>query len=382
MQQNTEALSRPLVLLVDDSATIRQQLRGVLLRDGYAVHCAENGEAALSWTEKQLPDLCLLDVGLPGIDGYEVARRLHAIPGAQDLPIIFISAYDADHNVASGFAAGGVDYVVKPVRESEVLARVSTHVRLRTLHRKLELAHQELNASYEKLKDAEQLREDLMHMMVHDMRGPLSAVLGSLDLLDPPGTTTSTDDRRSLKVALAAARHLSDMVDSLLDINRLEEGELPIALASRALSPLIDRAVTTLGLGSELGRRLHVEVPPAEVRCDGELVERVLGNLLSNSLRFSAPDDPITIGASKLKHYVKVNVIDRGPGVAPDDRERIFRKYAQGLRQPRARGSSGLGLAFCRLAVEAMAGEIGVEDTPGGGATFWFTLPRESSAKV
>ena len=371
----------PLVLLVDDSATIRQHLHGVLTRNAYSVHCVPDGEAALSWAQDQLPDLCLLDIGLPGLDGYEVARRLHAIPGAGALPIIFISTHDADDDIARGFAAGGVDYVIKPVRESEVLARVGTHVRLRHLHRKLERANRELNESYVKLKDAEQLREDLMHMMVHDMRGPLTAIFGSLDLIaSTHAETMSSDDREDLESARSASKHLSDMVDSLLSINRLEEDKLPIEIASFSLSSLVEEAVEAFGLGPERRQRLRIYVPAATVRCDAKLVQRVLGNLLSNSLGFSAPDDPVIIHASTLDTHVRVSVIDHGPGVALEDREQIFRKYGQGRRQPHTpRQGSGLGLAFCRLAVEAMGGEIGVEDTPSGGATFWFTLPRESS---
>jgi signal transduction histidine kinase len=166
----------------------------------------------------------------------------------------------------------------------------------------------------------------------------------------------------------------------LLDINRLEEGKMPIELAPYRLASLLEAAVASVGLGPELVHRLRIDIQVPEVRCDARLVQRVLGNLLSNSLRFSDSDALIAIRASTVERYVKVSVVDRGPGVAPEDRERIFRKYGQGRQQPRAlRKGSGLGLAFCRLAVEAMAGEIGVEDTSGGGATFWFTLPRASS---
>ncbi len=383
-EQPDQPDSRPCILVVDDSTTVALALVRMLRSDGYEAHRVSDGEAALTWIEERLPDLCLLDINMPGLNGYDVCRRLKTNQRTRDVPVIFISGLDAAADVAQAFAVGGVDYVVKPPRPPEVLARVATHLRLRQLHQQLEAKNLALSGSYQRLKQMEELRDELIHMVVHDMRSPLAGIVGILDLVVGSGSGGGPLDREDvacLQQAMAAAQRLTEMVNSLLDVNRLEEGKMPLNLSSQSLVSLVDEAVVSFG-DADLGGRLTIDAGGAiaNASCDGHLVVRVVGNLLSNAMQFSGTREPIVVRVSTLGEHLKVAVTDRGPGVAPGDRQRIFEKYTQGRGQPPMERSKGfgLGLAFCRLAIEAQGGRVGVDSEPGCGATFWFTLPSDS----
>jgi len=373
---------RATILVVEDSPIIGRALRSMLESGGYEAHVAADGEAALAWLEQAVPNLCLLDIRLPGLDGYEICRRMKADERTVNVPVIFLSGLDAVADVATAFQAGAIDYVVKPPRAPEVLARVRTHLRIAQLQRQLQRRNGELSDSYERLREAEQLREDLINMVVHDMRSPLTGILMTLErLLATTADPSMQDEQIGLNSVLNASRRLSDMVTSLLDVTRLEEGKLPLDVRSHSLVLLIEEAVASLG-DPALRERVVIDGrgEGLEASCDGSLVQRTLANLISNAVAFSAPDDPIGVSLTATEQHVRVAVVDRGPGVAAADRERIFDKYSQGTGQTsgRPKNGSGLGLAFCRLVVEAHGGRIGVESEVGRGATFRFTLPRSS----
>lgn len=227
-------------------------------------------------------------------------------------------------------------------------------------------------------RQAERLREDLVSMIVHDLRGPLTAILGALETLLQQDTGPLTDLQTTLlEVAQEGGRHMLNMVNTLLDIRQLEAGKMPLRFAPVGLAESVQEAVSQL---APLTRERHLciiqeipdDLPP--VRADGEKIVRVLGNLVHNAIKYSYPGGLIQIRACRQGSVVQCAVVDHGMGIPLADQERIFEKFVQGRRNVAARGT-GLGLAFCRLAVEAHGGHIWVESEEGQGSTFYFTLP-------
>jgi two-component system sensor histidine kinase/response regulator len=362
---------KPDILVVDDTPQNLRLLTDMLQQKGYKVRPVPGGELALRAAETRPPDLVLLDVRMPDIDGYEVCRRLKSNPALAEVPVIFISALNETVDKLEGFRAGGVDYVTKPFQFEEVDARLRTHIELRR-HRKT------VQNNYERLKELEELRDNLVKMVVHDMRSPLGGLMGFLDLfsheLDPH---MNEEQKRYLGACVDTANALNRMIEALLDVSRLESGRMPLAPARHDLVPIAHKALRSLG-GLCSGRALDVACDGAvEAYCDADVVERIMANLVGNALKFTpSRGGKVTVRIEKRDAHARCEVADNGPGIPKTDRERIFEKFAQaGMRLEGHKHSTGLGLTFCKLAVEAQDGTMGVDSEPGRGSTFWFTLP-------
>jgi two-component system sensor histidine kinase/response regulator len=355
--------------VVDDTPANLQLLSGMLKEAGYRVRVVPSGALALSSAANRVPDLVLLDINMPQMDGYEVCRRMKENPALSSVPVLFISALSEPLDKVKAFTSGGVDYIEKPFQIEEVAARVRTHLENRRLQRALEERALELEQKNEELRRAEKLRENLVHMIVHDMRTPLSGLLASLQFL-------KQESRGDLEHAAFAGRKLAQMIDDMLDISRLEAGKLAIEPKRVRAAELFDRALDSLA-GLLKGRHLKITVPgELEVFGDPELLRRVLVNLLGNALKFTPEEGRIDLDAAPVETSVRFTVSDDGPGIEPRYQAQIFEKFGQvNARKDGALRSTGLGLTFCKLAVEAHGGRIGVESTPGKGSVFWFELP-------
>jgi signal transduction histidine kinase len=363
------------ILVVDDAPANLQVISSLLKGHGYKVRLSPSGKLALHAARQAPPDLILLDVNMPELSGYEVAEELKRDPALRDIPIIFLSALQETTDKVRAFAAGAVDYVTKPFQFEEVEARVRTHLALRRLQAELEERSRSLEQANQELQRLQELRDNLTHMIVHDLRSPLAAIIVNLDLVAHREKALSTASAESLADARASSRTLVRMVGSMLDVARMEAGQLEltrsdcdlVALAHEAVravrSPGVDAAATIDAAG------------PVVVSADQELLSRVLENLVGNAFKFAPESDTVRIGVARTgTSGARVTVADRGPGIAPEMHARIFEKFGQA--QPSAtRSGSGLGLTFCKLAVEAHSGRIGVESEVGKGAMFWFELP-------
>ena len=233
----------------------------------------------------------------------------------------------------------------------------------------------DLTHRYEDLQRLQGLRDGLVHMIVHDLRSPLTSVMGYLEFLrtdpDAPDADTFVGE------AYTGAAQMAEMISSLLDINRLEAGEMPVDRRPVDLCEVTAEAVRSLG-GLTIGRQVAQLTPqgPVASSCDPALIRRVVGNLLGNALKFTPSSGSITITVMPVAGGARVEVADTGPGMPADFIPRVFDKFSQaGEGRARKRYSTGLGLAFCKLAVEAHGGTIGVSSEVGVGSWFWFQLP-------
>ena len=367
---------RPILLVVDDVATNIDILLGALSED-YIVRVATDGPDALDSVKRAMPDLILLDVMMPGMDGFEVCRRLKDDPTTHGIPVIFITALDEIMDKVKGFSVGGVDYVTKPFQPEEVRARVGLHLEIR--RQKLELHRQkyELQQSYDKLRETEIQRDSLVHMIVHDMRSPLFVILGNLEMVEmkPLSDGMATCIGR----AMSASYMLMEMISTLLDVSKMEAGQMTLEFSEVYMRDLVMETIQMLE--PLQGQRRLTLTAPEEMEAitgDTRLIRRILQNLIGNALKFTDKDKGIITVCIEIatKDKMRVSVVDNGGGIPQEYREKVFDKFCQVAAQKQGHGySTGLGLTFCKLAVEAHGGRIGLESEVGGGSTFWFELP-------
>ncbi len=364
------------VLVVDDTLVNLEVLTNMLTGEGYKVRALRSGELAIRAAENKAPDLILLDINMPGLDGYETCLHIRDNERLAGIPIIFVSGRSEPIDKVRAFESGGVDYLTKPFQLEEVRVRVETHLALRRARLALEEQNKELAAVNTRLRELERMRESLTQMIVHDMRSPLMGLIMSLHLLKERAWDGLSDfDRESVALAVQSGTNLSEMVTRLLDISRLESGAMPLKRTRRSPNQLVEEAVAALG-ALVRDHSIRIDCPADELVCDGDLVRRVLVNLVANAIQSSAPNKPIGITAKQGAGLVLFAVEDEGCGVAEEHLDMIFDKFAQPALRGARSGSSGLGLAFCKLAVEAHGGRIGVESTLGEGSRFWFEIPQ------
>ena len=366
-EPRTLTSASPSILVVDDTPANLRLLSEMLSKRGWKVRPVPSGPEALQAAQRFPPDLVLLDINMPGMDGYEVCRRFKADSKLKDIPVLFISALSETDDKVKAFAAGGVDYVIKPFQFAEVEARVQTHLELRRQKRALQ-------ESYERLKELEHLRDNLTHMIVHDMRSPLTMILMSLGLLAATPPPEASDFSGILQTARQGAATLAGMVTQLLDISRLEASQMPLQKTECDLVKTVQSAIDSLGVSVE-ARHLRLLAPaPVTALGDVDILRRIVNNLLGNALKFTPQDGEIAVSITRETAAARVAVTDNGPGITAEDHQKIFEKFGQ-AQAGKEKGGSGLGLTFCKLAVEAHGGRIGVLSEVGQGSTFWFTLP-------
>ena len=363
------------ILMVDDNPVNLQVLNSMLKQSGWRPRPVTSGQLGLQAARNEPPDLVLLDVNMPEMNGYEVCEQLKADTRLAGIPVIFVSALGETMDKVRGFAVGGVDYITKPFQLDEVRARVTAHLELRRQRR-------ELQASYDKLRESERLRDSLVHIIVHDLRSPLTAISAYLQLFGQEAKEKlGAETQEDIASAMHATRNMVRMINGILDVSKMEAQMMKLDLRECDLVQVVGQSLDDLE--SLVGaRRLAFERPaaPAGVLADHEIVLRIVQNLLANALRFTPADGEVRVGVVVEAEHMRVFVADTGPGIPPDFRESIFDKFVQvdGSALPRNR-STGLGLAFCKMAVEAHGGRIGVDSELGKGSNFWFTLPRRES---
>ena len=364
------------ILVVDDTLPNLELLSDMLKERGYKVRPVPSGDLALQAAHSNPPDLILLDIHMPDMNGYEVCAQLKADEKLKDIPVLFLSGLSETIDKVEAFRVGGADYITKPFQFEELEARVATHLELWRQRR-------QLRESYEQLQKLETLRDDLTHMMVHDLRTPLTSILGALDLVSRD--KDNVDLRHEmLAMAANAAGAMMGLINDLLDVAKLENGAPDLDLTAVSLGDVMAQ-VRDLTAGSALERGLSLELlppdPPLQVRADADFLRRALTNLVGNALKLtSAGAVRVWVEAGAESGFVALRVRDTGPGIPLEALGRIFEKFGQVERVAGVpRMGTGLGLTFVKMAVEAMGGRVEVESEVGRGSTFTLFLPRATS---
>jgi two-component system sensor histidine kinase/response regulator len=355
------------ILIVDDIPQNLRLLMRMLTSRGHRVWAASSGAHALSLVEKELPDLILLDIMMPDMDGYAVCRALKADERTQRVPVIFISALDHAFDKVEAFSAGGVDYVTKPFQLEEVLARVEAHLTMRRLQKSLEQQVAELDA--------------FAHTVAHDLKSPLNLITGYAGILaDELAGVQDPLIQKSIATVTNTAEKMAFIIDELLLLAQVRKRE------QVELEPL-DMARIVIAAQARLERLIaeheaEISLPEAWPTAlgYGPWVEEVWANYISNALKYGGRPPRVELGGrSNGNGSVCFWVRDNGAGLDPAIQARLFTEFTR-LQQASVEGQ-GLGLSIVRRIIDKLGGEVGVESDAGEGSTFFFTLPGPQHAQ-
>ncbi|OQY54152.1 MAG: hypothetical protein B6245_21680 [Desulfobacteraceae bacterium 4572_88] len=360
------------VLLVDDVDSnidiLVQALRG-----DYRLAAALDGETATEYAQKYFPDLVLLDVMMPEMDGYEVCRRLQSDPATRDIPVIFLSARGEVSDKTSGFEAGAVDYITKPFDIAEVKARIRTHLSLK-------LARQAQKEAMKVAEAASKAKSDFLASMSHEIRTPMNAIIGMTDLTLQ--TAIDEEQKDNLFIVKDSAQHLLEIINDILDFSKMEAGGVMLDQADFDLHHALHSVVRTFTvLAERKGVTLQLDQAadvPRYLRSDPVRLRQILVNLIGNAIKFTERGGIMLTVTNETEtggtpFQICFAVSDTGIGIPKDKLDTIFKSFSQADGSTtRKYGGSGLGLAISKQLAELMGGSIRVQSQPGKGSTFSF----------
>ena len=361
------------VLLIEDDPDMRAFTGAVFEGAGFTVAFSGGAQEALRDFRECRPDLVILDIGLPDGSGMEVCRAIKAGPGAET-PLLFLTSRNDVKTRLECFRLGAQDYMLKPFNAEELLARAQVHL-------KIKVTHDRLAKAKDSLELINRARQDLSDMIVHDLKNPLACIMGTLSIIQAKGLISNGEYHNLIKSAGSASEFMLLMINDLLDVGRAETSGLPVKTTAVDLADLLQklRALFSPRLERREARlECRLAADAAVVSTDQSLLFRILANLISNALSYTQKGGVIELESSRQGPQIRLVVLDRGPGVPESQKKTIFEKYATSEVEPRSDGrGTGIGLAFCRLAAQALHGRIWVEDRVGGGSRFTLEFPSD-----
>lgn len=369
----SQTLAHSLILIVDDTPA-NVQVVGTLLRaGGFRTAVAMSGGEALSTLETLAPDLILLDIAMPDMTGIEVCERLKAQERTRHIPIIFLTALTEKADLLRGFEVGAVDYVTKPFDVQELTARVRAH---------LEIKHSRelLAAQNRRLAELNREKDEFLGIASHDMKNPLTAVQGLSELMLMQKEMPPHQVQRLAKVIFNSAIQLNELINNLLDINRIEMQGLKPNLTSIDIVECV-RAVQNDYTDRATAKDIMLHFAADKERCslqsDAFFMRQVIENLVSNAVKYSPKGKNVYIEVTESESdRIRIAVRDEGPGLSAEDKKKLFGKFARLSARPTAEESStGLGLSIVKKIVESLGGKVWCESELGAGATFLLEFP-------
>lgn len=366
---------KPLIMVVDDEYSNVRLLESFLLPQGYTVVDAYDGGEALQLLAKEAIDLIFLDIVMPNLSGFDVLKVIKKSKRNKFIPVVLLTALASREDRIKGLEMGADDFITKPFDASALLARTRSLLRIKFLYDRLQ-------QSYEDLKRSEESKELLTNMIVHDLRNPLMVMNSSLELMSMElKDHFSPDDIIAPVNVLRACRRMQRLIDNILDICKMEDGNLrleygPVHIPSLFSELINDYKGETLARSARI--RSHAEDDVPQITADLNVIARVLENLISNAFKNIDDNGEIWLNAvfDKATDTVHISVTDNGCGIPQEYLDKIFDKYEQvRLKKQGITHDSGLGLTFCKMAVNAHGGRIWAESEPGKGSAFTFSLP-------
>lgn len=384
-----------LILIVDDNVNNQQVLGNILSLKGFKIALASNGQEALDFIEKQIPDLIFLDIMMPDMNGFEVCERMKQEEKFKLIPVIFVSALSNPANKVKAFETGGVDYITKPFNMGEIVSRAKVHLNLKNAQEECCRANRllmeqmaERSKLEEELRKAKEIAEastksksEFLASMSHEIRTPMNGIIGTASLLK----STNLDETQLDYVSIIdfSANNLLAIINDILDISKIEAGQITLESIDFNLHNVINETIKLLTpkaieKGIELTANIDGSVP-LFAKGDPVRLKQVMINLTNNAIKFTKTGY-VKIEAETIEQENKVRkylfkIVDTGIGIPENAREKIFIDYLQADETTtRKFGGTGLGLPISKRLIEMMHGQIGLESEVGKGTTFWFTI--------
>ncbi len=420
------------ILIIDDQPKNLAVIGDYLMECGFTVIVSQSGAGGLRRARGVRPDLILLDIVMPDMDGFETCRRLKEDGSTRDIPVIFMTALTGVEDKIKGFELGGVDYITKPINHEEVIARVRTHLQIGNQKKQLELQasnlvninvllNEEINARKAAQRELERLNEELedrvkirtaelskvaeclrvanielqkanrelkkvddiktefVALASHELRTPLTSILGYAQTLAAADLQLDNSTRINiLSIIVSESKRLAALIANLLDISKIETHNFRLKTEAFYISDMIDSVIGALNLPSNFPLVVH-NATNHDCRAVGnkDQTGQVIRNILDNALRYVNENGRITININETDDYILVKISDTGPGIKPEEKNKLFEDFYRIRDEKKPSIGSGLGLSIASKIIASQGGQIWVESTYGEGATFCFTVLKE-----
>lgn len=362
------------ILVVDDEENNIIAVRRPLKKEGFRVLSASSGEECLKILKEEEVDLLLLDWMMPGLSGLEVCRKMKADENLRYIPIILVSARADMEDLRLGLEAGANDYVKKPVEMVELLSRVKSGIRTRSLQL-------ELSKKNERLAELNKMKDEFLSIASHDLRSPLAAIHSFTELIQMADDTKVAPQYKDMVGRIQRlGKNLLDLIDDLLDLSKMEAGRVELEPYCSNIFPYVEEAVHNFSvLAKEKDIRIDLEVNKdmPMVMIDPKKIIQVMNNLIGNAIKFTGMGGKISITASLANEKeVEFRVNDTGRGIPEKDIPHLFTQFSTASKKgTKGEKGTGLGLSICKKLVELHGGTIGVASEPDKGSSFFFRLP-------
>ena len=356
------------LLLVDDTPENLDVLNNILKPLNYNIAIAKDGEQAIKVALHFNPDLVLLDIMMPGIDGFETCRRLKSMDELKDVPVIFVTAKNSADDIVNGFQSGGADYINKPFYKEEVYLRIETHLNLRVyLKRLAELSKQ---------------KNKFLGIAAHDLRNPLSATIGLCDcVLEGAMDISSEEEKENIFSTIKSTSHeMLALVNDLLDTSAIENGTLVIRKDKASLRDILQKRIDIANyqaIKKEISIDLECE-NSLDIQLDAIRIGQVIDNLIGNAVKFSPKQSAIHVFAKQIGKTVEVSIQDQGPGIPENEQGGIFDDFhTLSTKSTNSEKSTGLGMSIVKKIIDQHNGKIRIGNNENQGVTIVFSLPAD-----
>jgi signal transduction histidine kinase len=349
------------LLVIDDEEAILDLFSIQLRREGYVVFMAGSAQQALEQLTAERIDLVLLDMKLPDMSGLDLLKRLRETYSILDLPVIIVSGAGQSRDIVAGLQSGANDYLIKPFDLAIVRARIQTQLSLRQL--------KEINDKFSRIAG-------------HDLKKPVILMLDIAQEIQRANSRKELSDdqlQSSLSLVIESGKYMQQLIEELLELRTIRDGRMSLTHLPTDVGAIVRQAVTrnmayAKGKGIDLRMEFGSEQPP--ILADDLKLMQVLDNLIGNAIKFSPAATRVVVRTRRKDNHILCEITDQGPGIADEDRSKLFVEHARLRNKPTGNETStGLGLSICRELVTLHGGDIGARNNPEGGTTFWFRLP-------